>query len=113
MLLNSVIVEKSRQTLLHICVRQGDPERLEYLLRRGANVKAKDIRGDTVLHMCFDHPIYNAFHPTSIAQQLIDAGAKVDESNNRGITPLHKAILYNAQNFVEVFLRNKAKCIRV
>ena len=108
LLLNDIIVEKSQQTLLHVCVKQGDPERLEYLLRHGANVRAKDIRGDTVLHMCFDHPIYNAFHPTSIAQRLIDAGAQVNEPNKRGVTPLHRAILYNAQDFVEVFLRNKA-----
>lgn len=107
-LINTIIVEKTQRTLLHICVMQGDPERLEYLLAHGANVKAKDVRGDTVLHMCFDHPIYNTFHPTKIAQRLIDAGAKVDEPNIRGVTPLHRAILLNAQNYVEVFLRNKA-----
>ena len=108
LLLNDIILQKSQQTLLHICVKQGDPERLDYLIRHGANVRAKDIKGDTVLHMCFDHPIYNKFHPTSIAQRLIDAGARVNEPNNRGVTPLHRAILLNAQNYVELFLRNKA-----
>lgn len=106
--INMHITEKTQRTLLHICVLHGDEERLDYLLSHGADVRAKDHRGDTVLHMCMDHEIYNAFHPVRIAQKLIRAGAKVSEPNDRGITPLHRAVLLDAHSYVRLFLTSKA-----
>jgi hypothetical protein len=107
-LINIHVTERTERTLLHVCVMHGDEERLEYLLNHGADAKAKDHRGETVLHLCMDHDIYNAFHPLKIAQRLIQAGAKVSEPNKRGVTPLHRAVLLDARSFISLFLRNKA-----
>lgn len=44
-------VDKDGRTALHHCVRQRESlERLEFLLQSGANVNAKDFKGETPLH---------------------------------------------------------------
>lgn len=111
-IINMHVTERTQRTLLHLCVLHGDEERLDYLLAHGADVRAKDHRGETVLHMCMDHEIYNAFHPLKIAQRLIQAGALVSEPNDRGVTPLHRAVLLDAKNFVRLFLMSKADVYR-
>jgi len=94
-------------TLLHMAIKQGDVERLEYLLARGANVNLSDHKGESCLHMCLGRPV--EYHPLCIASALIAKGADINAQNDRGVTVLHRACLFGALEYVELFLQNRAK----
>ena len=119
-LINLVINDKNQRTLLHLAVLQGDPERVEYLLAHGADPLIADHRGDTLLMLSFDHEVFIHYHDVSIAANLLKSRILkkskankrnillVNKFNNRGVTPLHRAILLGALDYVELFLKNKA-----
>lgn len=114
-------MDKEQKTLLHYAVLRGDPERVTYLLDHGANPLKADIRGDTPLHMSFDHEVWLHFHDVSIANDLLTSrlvnkskGAMrseklVNKVNKRGTTVLHRSILLGALEFVKLFLKKKAR----
>ena len=159
-IINTHVFPKTKRTLLHLAVLEGDAERIDYLLCRGADPLQQDHRGDTVMHLCFDHDVFNHFHPIELAKKLLGEGRDVpmqldrnpglflssqsndkwhpnhhpnqqagidpakmgrlkarfkmkaielaNKPNNRGTTPLHRAILLGAFDHIELLLRNKA-----
>lgn len=98
---------RTGKTLLFLAVENGDVERVEHLLEKGANPNARDHRGDTPLHLCMRHPV--VFHPRTIATMLINKGANVNAQNKRGTTPLHRAVLLGLLDYVELLLKRRAK----
>ncbi len=44
-----------------------------------------------------------------IAEQLIEAGVNIDESNNGNQTPLHKAAFYGMDKIVNILIQKGAK----
>lgn len=101
------VTGKNCKTLLFIAVENGDWERVEYLLEKGANPNVTDHMHNSPLHICMNYPI--VFHPKKIATLLLNNGANVNAQNKRGSTPLHRAIILEFLDFVELFLKRRAK----
>ena len=69
-------------TLLHFAIHYNHIEIAKLLLERGADVRAKNNRGETPLHWAKN---------VETAKLLLDRGADVNAKNNMGDTPLHLA----------------------
>lgn len=95
------------KTMLHFAAAMSDVDKVDYLLKNGANPKLKDSLGNTPLHLCMNKPLI--YHPPKILRMLLEYGANVNARNNRGTTPLHRACLLGAMDFVEILLKHRAK----
>lgn len=74
------------ETALHIVTERRDAAWVRFLLQRGANPNAADKKGLTPL------AIAASLGFTEGVEALIDAGARVDEPNAAGETPLISAV---------------------
>jgi len=76
------------KTLLHCAAHAGNIDAVKKLLKKGANVNARDKNGKVPLAMFTDN-----YTPglSEIATLLIKRGAKVNVQDNLGWTPLHRA----------------------
>ena len=84
---------------LHLVARDGTPEAVQALIRRGADVNTTSAAvGNTPLH---DAARYGT---ASAVQILLDAGADINATNRSDVTPLHKAARHNIPEVVEVLL---------
>ena len=120
-LINTPIDDHNCRTLLHSAVLRGDPERVTYLLDRGADPLIGDRCGDTPLHLSMDHDVFLQYHDVSIAADLLRSRHKsankaaalseklANAANHRGVTPLHRSIILGALKYVELILKKKAK----
>jgi len=70
-----------------------DASKVQDLIKRGADVKAKGHGGLTPLHLASER------NYIEIAKLLIDAGADVEAKTDLGLTPLHWA---SARNHIEI-----------
>jgi ankyrin repeat protein len=73
---------------LHWAVTRGSPEVVDLLLRRGADVNARDNYGETPLHALAR---LDPWRTAIMAPRLVAAGADLEARDVRGFTPLHVA----------------------
>lgn len=73
--------------LLHTAAGVGCPDLVEWLLERGADVKAPNAFGDSVLYAAVGRSKQNV----KIVELLLERGADPHQQNNRGYTPLMQA----------------------
>ena len=106
---NATMSEKHKTTCLHAAAYYCQSTNVfEALIKKGANVNAKDHYGMTPLFYAIDSKNYLA------AQFLLQHGANVNEKDNQGITPLHlSAKMYqgattDTTKMTELLLKNKA-----
>lgn len=79
-------------TPLLLAVRDCRTETVEILLELGADIHARDDKGDTALHFIGYH-IYDTYLPfVNLLRYLITRGANVKASNHLGESPLHTII---------------------
>ena len=82
-------------TKLQVAVRKEDTAKVRQLIKKGANVNAKDKYGMTALHWvtvtAADADDAGAENVLMIAKLLIDNGADVNAKGDGGGTPLHTA----------------------
>ncbi|GGC42464.1 hypothetical protein GCM10011371_32320 [Novosphingobium marinum] len=76
----------SGETALHIVTARRDPTWLAYLIGKGANVNAQDVRGVTPLQQAIN------LGWTEGVEMLVSYGADLDQSNDAGETPLIAAV---------------------
>jgi ankyrin repeat protein len=88
-------------SLLHEAARaRTDPAKLvELLIAKGADVNAKNARGDTPLHLaCY----------ANVAELLIAKGADINAKDRPGYTPLHSAAEANHLEVAELLISKGA-----
>uniref|UniRef100_A0A7S3HME0 Uncharacterized protein n=1 Tax=Spumella elongata TaxID=89044 RepID=A0A7S3HME0_9STRA len=66
-------------TVLIVACQNGNKRVAKAVLRRGANINARNLRGNTPLHYC-----YHYGYGDSLGQYLISKGADADARNNAG-----------------------------
>ena len=82
-----------------------------HLVQNGANVSARDINGNTPMHViCAAKPSHR--DDSGILYYLLTCGARVDELNYNGDTPLNLAIQRKNVNAVRFLLENGADVFR-
>lgn len=108
-----------RNVPLMDAVKLGDVKTVEFLLKNGADAKARDKNGRTPLHEFFSvsGPIYIRHInrevdlpqiERSIAEMLIAGGADVNAADSQGRTPLAAAAGAGNMKAVEFLLKNGA-----
>jgi ankyrin repeat protein len=131
-----VKLEYYNKTPLHIFASIGNSEMVEFLIKSGADVNARDFFGDTPLHEAArygfadivrlllvhgayvnakdelgDTPLHNA-GSREVAELLIRYGADVNAKNEKGETPLHLKAAWGwcaeAAECVELLIRKGA-----
>lgn len=80
----------------------GDPERVKFLIEKGANVNARDPLGALPLGSAA------SIRMTDLMQILIDAGAKVDAEDGDQMTALQHAINVNHVPSIELLAKHGA-----
>lgn len=97
--------DQTRQKLGELLVdaaRHGESDRVELLLERGADVRAHDTKGETVLHAVFSRRNWRL--DLGPIMQLLKAGADLNARDDRGRTPLHAAAERGRREAVEFLL---------
>ena len=80
--------EKTGMTPLMYAIKNYKIDIAKYLIEKGANVNAKDVKERRPLHyVSIDYDRYNK--QIGLAEALIKAGANVNAKDKKGNTPLH------------------------
>jgi ankyrin repeat protein len=79
-------MEIEQGTPLHFAAMYNHIEAVEFLLRAGADLEARDKEGLTALHHSLD-----SFASTDVAELLVSAGANLNSRSSEGETPLMQA----------------------
>jgi len=91
----------SEELLIDACLR-GDIDRIERLIKQGANPNLTSRDGVAPLHWAvFKNRL-------DLVKELLDAGADINAQNNRGDTPLHTACAANFLDMIRLLLENGA-----
>ncbi|WP_296679723.1 ankyrin repeat domain-containing protein [Novosphingobium sp.] len=94
------------ETALHIVTQRRDLTWMQYLIGKGANVNARDVKGQTPL------VVASNFSFVEGVDLLVSHGAKVDETNNAGETPLITAVHNRNIALVRILLKAGANPAR-
>lgn len=94
---------KAPKVDLHTAVITANQEAVQQHIKAGSNLDEKDPFGGS-------SPLITAalFGRTEIAKDLIDAGAKINFTNNEGSTALHTAAFFCETETVKLLLENGA-----
>jgi ankyrin repeat protein len=79
----------------------SDVKNVLVLLRRGANIRHRDVGGDTPLHWAVYHKNAN------VARLLLKKGADMDHKNDKGQTPMQLAAMSGDEAVAEAFIAAK------
>lgn len=93
--------------LLVDAARHGDRPRVDLLLARGADPAARDGRGDTAVLAFFSRRNWRL--DTGLLHTLQAHGARLDDRDRMGRTPLHLAALRGRRDLVGYLLGNGAR----
>lgn len=91
-------IDANNTTMLMRVSRDGDLEKVEEALKRGANPNDKDVFGQTALTQAV------MMNRTDVVKRLIEAGAALDVQRNDGYTPLMLAVVDNRPAIVKLLL---------
>jgi len=95
---------KEKVTPLHLACENPNYKIIEYLVEKGADVNAKDKKGNTPLH----YLVGREFCDLKIVKFLIKSGAKVNAKNKEGDTPLHLAVVNCKPDVVKYLISSGA-----
>lgn len=96
---------ENQETPLHLAADNNNLNCVKLLVEYGANIDAESENKWTPLHLVSMKPHLNA---VSSAEFLITNGADINCKDNQGLTPLHWAVFYNAEEMVKLLLQKGA-----
>lgn len=76
---------------------------IKSILKKGANINAKNEIGDTPLHLAIIHA------NEEVVKFLLNNGADFELANNKGLRSLHMAAYFGRENIVKLLLDKKAQ----
>lgn len=95
-------------TALHAAAFTYDADMARELVRRGADVRARNRRGAEPLHAAViggpASPTWNPTRQRAVIQYLVEAGADTNAPAAGGVTPLHRAVRNRCSAAVEALL---------
>ena len=94
------LTNNNHLTPLHCAAKTDNDEIIAQLLDCGANCNAKDISGDTPLHLA----VTKGF-PNCCEKLLACTDLKINKKNKANETPLHKAAVVGRRNVCELILQ--------
>ena len=87
--------DSNERTPLHTAAAHGATDCIDYLLHIGADAERVDKSGQNVLHIAASVGHFYRYSGSVLRiQDLISAGAKINQQDNMGDTPAHKAAQY-------------------
>jgi hypothetical protein len=103
-------------TPLHVAAAAYREDIAQELVRRGADVSARNRRGAQPLHYaCEGHPGSASWAPSAqaaVIEYLLRAGADPNAIDKSGVTPLHRAVRTRCASAVQVLLAHGAEPMR-
>ncbi|XP_057326697.1 ankyrin-1-like [Microplitis mediator] len=93
--------KKATDTPLHLAVHIGDPDLLNSLLDRGANVTARGKNKKTPVHIAAE------YSNIEILELLISRGGNINEKDQHGLTPLCLALKKGKLEMVDYILNHE------
>jgi PAS domain S-box-containing protein len=99
---NVNLPDTAGNTPLHLASAGGQPEVIETLLARGANIKGKNNNGHTPLHEAVSH------QSTEAVKLLLARQAAVNDGDTFLRTPLHLAAKAGVKDIVELLIGHSA-----
>eukprot|EP00095_Tigriopus_kingsejongensis_P007825 maker-scaffold204_size260821-snap-gene-1.42 protein:Tk07825 transcript:maker-scaffold204_size260821-snap-gene-1.42-mRNA-1 annotation:"transient receptor potential channel pyrexia" len=88
-----VLVGSMKMTALHLAAQDGNTESVQYLIQGGANVDARNARGQSALHLAA-----LAQSPETV-ELLLKSGANANSGDYDCRTPLHSAIVKGSRSY--------------
>ena len=88
--------------LLHKPAKRGQKAVVQFLLKMGANIEAKNKKGKTALHLASKHG------HLSVTELLLQNGANIEAKTDRGKTALHFASKKGFLSVIELLLEHHA-----
>lgn len=98
-----------RTPLLKVIGATRPAEVVETLLGHNADVKARDILGNTALHLVIDAPLASRQWMSEVAELLLAHKADLNANNNEGQTPLMMAVKLKNKEAIELLRKHGAK----
>ena len=91
-----------RNILLHKAIKAGNLDKAEWLIKKGADIEAKD--------ECGHAPLYNAIESgnEAMVRMLLENGAHVNTQDKYGETLLHETVVLGREALVQLLLDNGA-----
>lgn len=96
------MVDKTKNTPLHYAASSGKLEVVKFLIKKGADLQAKNTYGWTALHSSS----YNGY--TSISELLITNGINIEDTDIFGWPPLFRAIQGGHKSMIEFLVERGA-----
>ena len=102
-----------RASLIQACMRR-DLEKIQELLKSGADVNEQDQYGDSPLSVAsFHYHVRQAeiivYEDMEIVKKLLEAGANVNNKDNHNVTALHLASIRGHIEVVELLVKSGAE----
>ena len=88
---------------LNGAVVDGDPERVRFLVSKGADVNSRDGLGQYLLHIAAEQ------RDMDVLSELLDDGANIEARDNDGWTPLMHAASNDNVPAIQLLIARKAK----
>lgn len=93
------MLDAEKRSALHYAIRGGHLQLAGDAIIGGANLKAKDVNGDTPLHFAAAHD------DDKFVSTILRRGARVDRPNREGKYPLHVAVECGRLTVAEALLK--------